>query len=380
MGAPAGIAAAHSCARRARSATNVTRRSSSPPSWPTSASRRRCGTSARSVPGSSPPLIDYTRRPNVTALRRGTRRRALADVQRPHRRRAGRRRAQLVLRPVGRGDRRRAHVRARRRRHEGGRRGDARRAARAARRRDCAGDICVETVIEEECTGNGAAACRARGPRTDAAMIPEPFNHAALEAQVGVLWATVHRRGQGRARRTRRPGRQRVHQGAAGDRGDPRVGARGQRGVGAAPELQRRRRAGRRLGVVGAGGMRPRSAPGGAAGRGPGGGQGALRGRGRERPRRVARVPRRTASSSRATSRSSTCSAARTGGPRRPAWSSWPSPARPTRAPSSSTTSTPATCYGPIGGNLHAPDEWVDLASVFSTTLVLASFAAEWCA
>ncbi len=25
---------------------------------------------------------------------------------------------------------------------------------------------------------------------------------------------------------------------------------------------------------------------------------------------------------------------------------------------------TPATCYGPIGGNLHAPDEWVDLESV----------------
>ena len=40
---------------------------------------------------------------------------------------------------------------------------------------------------------------------------------------------------------------------------------------------------------------------------------------------------------------------------------------------------TPATCYGPIGGNLHAPDEWVDLESVKATTLVLAEFAAEWC-
>ena len=40
---------------------------------------------------------------------------------------------------------------------------------------------------------------------------------------------------------------------------------------------------------------------------------------------------------------------------------------------------TPATCYGPIGGNLHAPDEWVDLESVRDTTLVLA-LAAEWCA
>jgi acetylornithine deacetylase len=41
---------------------------------------------------------------------------------------------------------------------------------------------------------------------------------------------------------------------------------------------------------------------------------------------------------------------------------------------------TPATCYGPIGGNLHAPDEWVDLESVKATTLVLAQTAAEWCA
>ena len=40
---------------------------------------------------------------------------------------------------------------------------------------------------------------------------------------------------------------------------------------------------------------------------------------------------------------------------------------------------TPATCYGPIGGNLHAPDEWVDLESVKETTLVLALAAAEWC-
>ena len=40
---------------------------------------------------------------------------------------------------------------------------------------------------------------------------------------------------------------------------------------------------------------------------------------------------------------------------------------------------TPATCYGPIGANLHAPDEWVDLESVKATTLVLALAAAEWC-
>ena len=67
-------------------------------------------------------------------------------------------------------------------------------AVRALRDVGLRGDVLVETVIEEECTGNGAAACRARCPRTDAALIPEPFDHAAMEAQVGVLWArlTVH--------------------------------------------------------------------------------------------------------------------------------------------------------------------------------------------
>jgi len=40
---------------------------------------------------------------------------------------------------------------------------------------------------------------------------------------------------------------------------------------------------------------------------------------------------------------------------------------------------TPATCYGPLGGNLHAPDEWVDLESVRRVTKVLAATAMEWC-
>ena len=39
----------------------------------------------------------------------------------------------------------------------------------------------------------------------------------------------------------------------------------------------------------------------------------------------------------------------------------------------------PATCYGPLGGNLHAPDEWVDLESVRQVTRVLAATAMEWC-
>ncbi len=59
------------------------------------------------------------------------------------------------------------------------------------------GDVTLETVIEEECTGNGALAARARGYSADAAVIPEPFGDRILEAQVGVMWARVVVRGRG---------------------------------------------------------------------------------------------------------------------------------------------------------------------------------------
>lgn len=59
------------------------------------------------------------------------------------------------------------------------------------------GDVTLETVIEEECTGNGALAARARGYRADAAIIPEPLGQTGLEAQVGVMWARVTVKGKG---------------------------------------------------------------------------------------------------------------------------------------------------------------------------------------
>jgi acetylornithine deacetylase len=59
------------------------------------------------------------------------------------------------------------------------------------------GDVTLETVIEEECTGNGALAARARSYGADAAVIPEPFGRRLLEAQVGVMWARVTVRGKG---------------------------------------------------------------------------------------------------------------------------------------------------------------------------------------
>lgn len=59
------------------------------------------------------------------------------------------------------------------------------------------GDIHLQSVLEEECTGNGTLAALQRGPAADAAIIPEPFGHSLLEAQVGVLWARVRVRGSG---------------------------------------------------------------------------------------------------------------------------------------------------------------------------------------
>jgi acetylornithine deacetylase len=58
-----------------------------------------------------------------------------------------------------------------------------------------AADIYVQSVVEEECTGNGALACLQRGYRADAALIPEPLWNKLIRAQVGVLWFQVHVKG-----------------------------------------------------------------------------------------------------------------------------------------------------------------------------------------
>jgi acetylornithine deacetylase len=39
----------------------------------------------------------------------------------------------------------------------------------------------------------------------------------------------------------------------------------------------------------------------------------------------------------------------------------------------------PATCYGPTGASIHGIDEWVSIESMMQTTAVLAVFLARWC-
>jgi len=57
------------------------------------------------------------------------------------------------------------------------------------------GDVYFQSVVEEECTGNGALACLARGYTADAALIPEPFSEHLVTAQLGVIWFQVHLKG-----------------------------------------------------------------------------------------------------------------------------------------------------------------------------------------
>jgi len=57
------------------------------------------------------------------------------------------------------------------------------------------GRVVLESVIEEECTGNGTLATVLAGHTADAAIIAEPFGAAITTSQVGVLWFHVRIRG-----------------------------------------------------------------------------------------------------------------------------------------------------------------------------------------
>jgi len=59
-----------------------------------------------------------------------------------------------------------------------------------------AADLFFQSVVEEECTGNGMLACLQRGYRAEAALIPEPFAEKLVSAQVGVIWFQIHLKGK----------------------------------------------------------------------------------------------------------------------------------------------------------------------------------------
>ncbi|WP_342389363.1 ArgE/DapE family deacylase [Salinicoccus bachuensis] len=59
------------------------------------------------------------------------------------------------------------------------------------------GDVQIQTVIEEEVTGNGALALLEAGYTADGALIPEPTQHRILTSQVGVIYLRVTVKGAG---------------------------------------------------------------------------------------------------------------------------------------------------------------------------------------
>jgi acetylornithine deacetylase len=59
-----------------------------------------------------------------------------------------------------------------------------------------AAEVYLQSVIEEECTGNGALACLQRGYKAQAALITEPSGNRLSIAQVGVIWLQVEVRGR----------------------------------------------------------------------------------------------------------------------------------------------------------------------------------------
>ncbi|WP_159997956.1 ArgE/DapE family deacylase [Roseomonas sp. 18066] len=58
-----------------------------------------------------------------------------------------------------------------------------------------AADVHVQTVTEEESTGNGALSTLARGYRAEACLIPEPTGHTLTRAHTGAVWFRIRVRG-----------------------------------------------------------------------------------------------------------------------------------------------------------------------------------------
>jgi acetylornithine deacetylase len=58
-----------------------------------------------------------------------------------------------------------------------------------------AATVYLQSVVEEESTGNGALMAHLRGYRADAALIPEPEDEKIVRANVGVLWFQVEVQG-----------------------------------------------------------------------------------------------------------------------------------------------------------------------------------------
>lgn len=53
------------------------------------------------------------------------------------------------------------------------------------------GRLHVQSVVEEEATGNGTLACLLRGYRADCMFVPEPFGPSLMRAEIGPIWFRI---------------------------------------------------------------------------------------------------------------------------------------------------------------------------------------------
>jgi len=59
-----------------------------------------------------------------------------------------------------------------------------------------AADVILESVVEEESTGNGTLMTHLKGYKADAVLVPEPVEEMLVRANVGVLWFQIEVRGK----------------------------------------------------------------------------------------------------------------------------------------------------------------------------------------
>ena len=121
----------------------------------------------------------------------------LADPAGPCRRRAAGAARHVDDPALRSGDPRRLDVGPRCWRHEGRRARPTVFALDALRRIGLqpAATVYVQSVVEEEITGNGALMTHLRGYKADAALIPEPGNEGLTRGNLGVLWFQIEVRG-----------------------------------------------------------------------------------------------------------------------------------------------------------------------------------------
>jgi len=260
-------------------------------------------------------------------------------------------------------------------------------------------DRALVTVIEEEATGNGALGALARGYTADAAIIPEPFGLQALEAQVGVLWARVTVHGQGAHAERATEAQNAVVKAARVVRAVAELEEQANRAEDRHPQFATvAHPLNYNVGVIRGGDwassvpeecvleVRFAAYPGADLAEVQRRFRDGLVDAVRDDPWLAEHPPQVAFHGFRAEGfviardepiMRTVAAAHRAVGGGELAYLTF-----------TATTDarlfnlhfdTPATCYGPLGGNLHAPDEWVDLESVRTSTKVLAAAVLDWC-